>query len=53
MECITQKIYGDRLQVSTYIDQEAFRKLETVRGDVSRSRYVGKILLKALQGIEC
>lgn len=49
MDCITQKMFGDRLQVSTYIDPETFKKLETMRGDVSRSRYVGKILARALQ----
>jgi hypothetical protein len=49
MDCITQKMFGDRLQVSTYIDPDTFQKLEAMRGDVSRSRYVGKILMKALQ----
>jgi hypothetical protein len=42
-------MFGERLQVSTYLDPETFMKLENMRGDVSRSRYVGKILMKALQ----
>lgn len=53
MESNMPKMFGEKLQVSTYVDPAIFLKIEAVRGDVPRSRYVGKILAKALQRTEC
>ncbi|HEY3361091.1 MAG TPA: hypothetical protein VGK06_04475 [Methanosarcina sp.] len=53
MESITTNMVGERFPVMAYVDPATFNKIEQQRGDVSRSRYVGKILMKALQRIEC
>jgi hypothetical protein len=39
---------GGRFSVIAYVDPTTFKKLESVRGDVSRSRYVSKLLVNSL-----
>jgi hypothetical protein len=48
MENWMPNLIGERLPIVTYVDPVTFQKIEDLRGDVSRSRFVGKIIQKAL-----
>lgn len=39
---------GDKLPVMTYIDQAVFMKIEKMRGDVPRSKFIGKLIQKSI-----
>ena len=39
---------GDRFSIISYVDPATFKKIEELRGDVSRSRYVGKLIQKSI-----
>ena len=43
------KIVGDKLPVMTYVEQEVFMKIEIMRGDVPRSRFLEKIIQKTVK----
>jgi len=49
MDGITPNLIGERLPVMTYIDPEMFLKIESMRGDVSRSKFIGKLLKKIIE----
>jgi hypothetical protein len=49
MENITPNMIGERLPVMAYIDIQTFMRIEEKRGDVSRSRFVGKLLKKIIE----
>jgi hypothetical protein len=49
MESITTNMIGERFPVMAYVDPETFLKIEQQRGDVPRSRYVGKLLKKTME----
>lgn len=49
MENSTPNFIGERLPVMAYVDQKTFMKLEAMRGDVSRSRFVGKLIKKIIE----
>ncbi|WP_292372731.1 hypothetical protein [Methanosarcina sp. UBA411] len=44
----SQNPIGEKFSVIIYVDHATFSKIETLRGDVSRSRFVRKILKKTL-----
>lgn len=44
MENCTTSMIGERYPVVTYVSPETFHKIEAMRGDVSRSRFVGKLI---------
>lgn len=48
MQADKPNLIGDRLPVMTYVSPETFYKIEALRGDVSRSRYVGKLIQKSI-----
>ena len=48
METVIPNMIGERFPVITYVDPSTFMKIEAMRGDVSRSRFVGKMIKKAL-----
>jgi len=48
MENCTHRLIGDRYSVVAYVDPVTFSKIEECRGDVSRSRFVGKLLKKII-----
>ncbi len=39
---------GERFSIISYVDPATFQKIESLRGDVSRSRFIGKMIKKAL-----
>lgn len=49
MENIAPSMIGERLPVMAYVDPETFIKIEVARGDVSRSKYVGRLLKKIIE----
>jgi hypothetical protein len=40
---------GNHLPVMAYIEPAIFMEIETVRGDVPRSRFLGKIIEKSIK----
>lgn len=40
---------GDKLPVMAYIDQTVFVKIETMRGDVPRSKFIRKLIQKSIK----
>lgn len=46
----TPTMIGERFSIISYVDPVTFKKIEELRGDVSRSRFVGKMIKKALIG---
>lgn len=49
MENNFPNLIGDKLPVIAYVDPATFSKIEALRGDISRSRFVGKILKKSIE----
>ena len=45
----TPNMIGDRFSVISYVDPATFQKIESMRGDVSRSRFVGKMIKKMIE----
>jgi chromosome segregation and condensation protein ScpB len=41
-------LIGERFPVISYVDPATFQKIEELRGDVSRSRFVGKLIQKSI-----
>jgi hypothetical protein len=39
---------GGRYSIVAYVDTAVFQKIESIRGDVPRSRFVGKLIQKGL-----
>lgn len=39
---------GDKVAVMSYIDPALFMKIESARGDVPRSKFIGKLISKSL-----
>jgi|GEM_PF-1607764 len=50
MQNYTPNLIGERLPVMAYVSPETFQKIEDMRGDVSRSRFVGKMIKESLVG---
>lgn len=48
MENGTQNMIGDRFPVIAYVDPTTFNKIEELRGDISRSRFITKIIKKSI-----
>jgi len=48
MQADKPNLIGDRFPVMAYVNPETFFKIEALRGDVSRSRYVGKLIQKSI-----
>jgi len=48
MENCIPSLIGERYPVVAYVSPATFHKIEAMRGDVSRSRFVGKMIKKAL-----
>ena len=40
---------GDRYSIVAYVDTAVFQKIESMRGDVPRSRFVGKLIKKIIE----
>lgn len=49
MENMTPNLIGERLPVMAYVDPETFMKIEQRRGDVTRSKYVSKLLKNIME----
>ncbi|HEX7576133.1 MAG TPA: hypothetical protein VF360_07110 [Candidatus Methanoperedens sp.] len=45
----TPNMIGDRFSIISYVDPATFQKIESMRGDVSRSRFVGKMIKKMIE----
>jgi len=39
---------GERYPIISYVDPVTFLRIEEMRGDVSRSRFVGKMIQKSI-----
>jgi hypothetical protein len=39
---------GDRYSIIAYVDPSIFQKIESMRGDVPRSKFIGKLIQKSL-----
>jgi hypothetical protein len=48
MENYTPNLIGERLPVMAYVSPETFQRIEDMRGDVSRSRFIGKLIQKSI-----
>jgi hypothetical protein len=42
-------LIGERYQVVAYVDPSVFQKIESMCDDVSRSRFVGKLIKKIIE----
>jgi hypothetical protein len=40
---------GDKLPVMAYLDPAVFMKVESMRGDVPRSKFLGKLIQKGIK----
>jgi len=49
MEYCAPSMVGEKLQIATYVDPATFMKIESMRGDVSHSKFVGKLLQKIIE----
>jgi hypothetical protein len=49
MEKYTPNLIGERLPVMAYVDPATFQKIEAMRGDVSRSRFIGKLIKRLIE----
>jgi hypothetical protein len=49
MENSLPNLIGEKFPVIAYVDPATFSKIEALRGDVSRSRFVRKILKKSIE----
>ena len=45
----TPNMIGDRFSIISYVDPATFQRIEALRGDVSRSRFVGKLIKKCIE----
>lgn len=45
----TPNMIGDRFSIISYVEPATFQKIEAMRGDVSRSRFVGKLIKKIIE----
>lgn len=48
MENNIPAMFSERFPIIAYVDFATFKKVEEMRGDVSRSRFIGKIIQKAV-----
>jgi hypothetical protein len=49
MDTYSPKMFGDKIQIAAYVDPATYNKLEQMRGDVSRSRFIGKMIKKVIE----
>jgi hypothetical protein len=43
------QLVGDKFPVMAYIDPAVFMKIEEIRGDVPRSKFIGKLIQKSIK----
>lgn len=48
MENNIRNLTGIRFPIIAYVDTATFKKIEEQRGDIPRSRFIGKIIQKSL-----
>ena len=44
----TQNMIGDKFSIISYVDPATFKKIEELRGDISRSRFIGRLIQKSI-----
>lgn len=48
MENCLPNLIGERFPIVAYVEPAIFLEIEAMRGDVSRSRFIGRMIKKAL-----